>query len=391
MNGAPSSPSHGSIGPLPPLSPTTTPPSLPHSSPKPLPAISRTIPKAHLPPLPPAVAETIRRANSPDAQLHAADKNHALRYGSSANTRRISATQQDGQQKSQYANESHSGRFYELQTRHPNMKVGKLRRISASGDQATSSSRSNAPPSYQVKPSFGAISDEGFNASYNQDVLCTINNINEIPDTALFGMFDGHGRGGEEVAQLTRDVIVEQIKLNLGSEPGSMSDKALHEIFHDAFLKAQQATEEAGNQYLLSGATASLALLIGSRLTVAHVGDSRVVIGRECHQCFSKASLSHTSPNVPEQGLPSAHNIAVSVTRDHRVGEVAEERERIEAVSGQLQQGRTQTLQQQRMTTSERRCIHLPCLSFIELCMHTQMIVCFRLMSSYDMIIIFLT
>ncbi|CAN1239937.1 Probable protein phosphatase 2C 11 [Linum grandiflorum] len=89
---------------------------------------------------------------------------------------------------------------------------------------------------------------------------------------AFFGVFDGHG--GARTAEYLKNNLFK----NLSSHPGFTKDtkKAIVETFRatDAsYLKEEEGQKEAGS-------TASTAMLLGDRLLVANVGDSRVVASR---------------------------------------------------------------------------------------------------------------
>jgi len=93
--------------------------------------------------------------------------------------------------------------------------------------------------------------------------------------TALFGVFDGHGRRGERVA----DYAMHEIPNRLRNHPKYQSnlDRAILDTYLavDADIKRNTDLEPYH-----SGSTACVAVLAGSKLTVANVGDSRAVIGR---------------------------------------------------------------------------------------------------------------
>ncbi|KAL4271592.1 hypothetical protein GQ457_13G022020 [Hibiscus cannabinus] len=90
---------------------------------------------------------------------------------------------------------------------------------------------------------------------------------------AFFGVFDGHG--GSRTAEYLKNNLFK----NLSTHPGFIKDTktAIVEAFKqtdDDYLN-----EEKGQQKD-SGSTASTAVLLGDRLLVANVGDSRVVASR---------------------------------------------------------------------------------------------------------------
>eukprot|EP00262_Sarcandra_glabra_P001667 TRINITY_DN1178_c0_g1_i2.p1 TRINITY_DN1178_c0_g1~~TRINITY_DN1178_c0_g1_i2.p1 ORF type:complete len:350 (-),score=71.30 TRINITY_DN1178_c0_g1_i2:50-1099(-) len=89
----------------------------------------------------------------------------------------------------------------------------------------------------------------------------------------LFGIFDGHG--GSRAAEFLKENLFE----NLMKHPKFMSDTklAISETYRRTdsdFLEAER------NTYRDDGSTASTAVLIGTHLIVANVGDSRAVISK---------------------------------------------------------------------------------------------------------------
>ncbi|KAM3702278.1 hypothetical protein ACJW31_04G013700 [Castanea mollissima] len=90
---------------------------------------------------------------------------------------------------------------------------------------------------------------------------------------AFFGVFDGHG--GSRTAEYLKNNLFK----NLSSHPDFINDPktAIVEVFKQT--DADYLNEEKGQQKD-AGSTATTALLLGDRLLVANVGDSRVVACR---------------------------------------------------------------------------------------------------------------
>ncbi|KAM3305803.1 putative protein phosphatase 2C 11 [Capsicum chacoense] len=91
---------------------------------------------------------------------------------------------------------------------------------------------------------------------------------------AFFGVFDGHG--GSRTAEYLKNNLFK----NLSSHPDFIKDtkSAIVEAFKQT--DADYLNEEKGQQKD-AGSTASTAVLLGDRLLVANVGDSRVVACRD--------------------------------------------------------------------------------------------------------------
>ncbi|XP_047328385.1 probable protein phosphatase 2C 59 [Impatiens glandulifera] len=149
------------------------------------------------------------------------------------------------------------------------------------------------------KFSYGYASSPGKRASMEDFYETRIDGVDgEI--VGLFGVFDGHG--GARAA----DYVKQNLFSNLISHPKFISDtkSAIADAYNhtDAeFLKSENnSTRDAGS-------TASTAILVGDRLLVANVGDSRAVICRGGN--------------------------AIAVSRDHKPDQT-DERRRIEDAGG---------------------------------------------------------
>ncbi|KAH7441222.1 hypothetical protein KP509_03G029400 [Ceratopteris richardii] len=122
------------------------------------------------------------------------------------------------------------------------------------------------------KCSYGYASSRGkrstmedcYEARFAQVDGCTI---------GLFGVFDGHG--GSQAAEYVRKNLFE----NLIKHPQIVSDTRVA-IFETYQQTDSEFLEDESNQKHDVGSTASTAILVGDRLVVANVGDSRAVICR---------------------------------------------------------------------------------------------------------------
>ncbi|XP_052210301.1 probable protein phosphatase 2C 59 [Diospyros lotus] len=121
------------------------------------------------------------------------------------------------------------------------------------------------------KFSYGYASSPGKRSSMEDFYETRIDGVDgEI--IGLFGVFDGHG--GARAAEYVKQNLFS----NLISHPKFMSDtkSAIADAYNHTdseFLKSENNQKDAGS-------TASTAILVGDRLLVANVGDSRAVICR---------------------------------------------------------------------------------------------------------------
>ncbi|KAJ7990110.1 hypothetical protein DPEC_G00296920 [Dallia pectoralis] len=137
---------------------------------------------------------------------------------------------------------------------------------------------------------------------------------------AFFAVFDGHG--GCEAAQFARDYLWEFIKKQRGfwstddGEVCAAIRKGFVACHHAMWKKLPEWPKTLTGLPSTSGTTASVVVIRGDRMFVAHVGDSAVVLG--------------------VQDDPTDQFIrAVEVTQDHKP-ELPKERERIEGLGGSV-------------------------------------------------------
>ncbi|KAM3616554.1 uncharacterized protein V6R79_019791 [Siganus canaliculatus] len=137
---------------------------------------------------------------------------------------------------------------------------------------------------------------------------------------AFFAVFDGHG--GREAAQFARDYLWEFMKKQRGfwsdcdTEVCSAIRKGFIACHHAMWKKLPEWPKTVTGLPSTSGTTASIVVIRGNRMYVAHVGDSAVVLGVQ------------DEPSVP-------FIRAVEVTQDHKP-ELPRERERIEGLGGSV-------------------------------------------------------
>ncbi|KAI3956471.1 hypothetical protein MKX01_016884 [Papaver californicum] len=171
--------------------------------------------------------------------------------------------------------------------------------LSTSGNQVDDAPVSGGGLSQNGKFSYGYASSPGKRSSMEDFYETRIDGVDgEI--VGLFGVFDGHG--GARAAEYVKQNLFS----NLISHPKFISDtkSAIADAYSHTdseFLKSENTQNRD------AGSTASTAILVGDRLLVANVGDSRAVICRGGN--------------------------AIAVSRDHKPDQT-DERQRIEDAGG---------------------------------------------------------
>ncbi|KAI8821832.1 phosphatase 2C-like domain-containing protein [Fimicolochytrium jonesii] len=126
--------------------------------------------------------------------------------------------------------------------------------------------------------SYGASTDIGRRASQQDAFLIHPSAIPSNPHpTYLFIILDGHGSEGTKVAQFVKEqfaaVVAQHAEQILAGDPKT----AFTNVFR---LVNEKLEDEQSIDTYMSGSTVALVLLVGETLYVAHIGDSRVVLGR---------------------------------------------------------------------------------------------------------------
>jgi PPM family protein phosphatase len=141
-----------------------------------------------------------------------------------------------------------------------------------------------APPSSKL--TLGYASDVGQVRHHNEDVLLTLE-TRQLGDQAIdtlgwFALADGMGghQSGEKASALavrvvTHSLLTEILRPYLFNEPRDASRPSLSEVLVNAVQAANKAVHDKVPD---GGTTLTCALVLGSRLYLAHVGDSRAYL-----------------------------------------------------------------------------------------------------------------
>mmetsp|Transcript_25348 Transcript_25348/g.68612 ORF Transcript_25348/g.68612 Transcript_25348/m.68612 type:complete len:401 (-) Transcript_25348:354-1556(-) len=157
--------------------------------------------------------------------------------------------------------------------------------------------------------------------------------------TVFAAVLDGHGPEGKHVAQF----VTQALPRNLARQKGLRKNAPA--ALRAAFSETQEelAASTSGLNVELSGATATCALIVGDRLYVANLGDSRVVLG---YRREGTTPVTPGGPHEEQARFASAAGAEPAVdkfsglaarplTRDHKP-DSPEERARVEAAGGRV-------------------------------------------------------
>ncbi|XP_048235193.1 probable protein phosphatase 2C 35 [Ricinus communis] len=132
-------------------------------------------------------------------------------------------------------------------------------------------------PSHNFKLQYSVLTQRGYYPDSpdkeNQDSFCIKTQIQGNPNIHFFGVFDGHGLYGAECSNFVKDRLVEI----LANDPMLLNDPV--KAYSSAFLRTNSELHSSKIDDSMSGTTSITVLVIGDKIYVANVGDSRAVIG----------------------------------------------------------------------------------------------------------------
>lgn len=156
--------------------------------------------------------------------------------------------------------------------------------------------------------------------SHNEDVLLAITgSLEGLIATPAFGLFivadgmGGHSLGERASAVASRTIareIIARLYQPLLANPDALTDAdrpPLNEVMRGALEEANRAVAASAPE---GGTTGTATLLLGDRLTIAHVGDSRAYLVMPDH--FEKLTRDHSLvERLQELGQLSAQEAAI--------------------------------------------------------------------------------
>lgn len=131
----------------------------------------------------------------------------------------------------------------------------------------------------------------------NQDVLLQASPLHpDFPNVHLFAVLDGHGENGLQAAEYTKSKLLAAFQAqarffaDLSHSPDLVAE-TIRTLFES--IDKDLRENESVDTYI-SGTTASLVLLwpSSSNYVVAHIGDSRIVLGKKIKSEYEACSLS---------------------------------------------------------------------------------------------------
>ncbi|KAG2321453.1 hypothetical protein Bca52824_014666 [Brassica carinata] len=106
----------------------------------------------------------------------------------------------------------------------------------------------------------------------NQDTYCIKTELQGNPNVHLFGVFDGHGVFGTQCSNFVKERVVELL-----SEDAALLEDP-EKAYKSAFLRVNKELHDSEIDDSMSGTTAITVLVVGDKIYVANVGDSRAVL-----------------------------------------------------------------------------------------------------------------
>lgn len=106
----------------------------------------------------------------------------------------------------------------------------------------------------------------------NQDTYCIKTELQGNPNVHFFGVFDGHGVLGTQCSNFVKERVVEM----LSEDPTLLEDP--EKAYKSAFLRVNEELHDSEIDDSMSGTTAITVLVVGDKIYVANVGDSRAVL-----------------------------------------------------------------------------------------------------------------
>lgn len=189
-----------------------------------------------------------------------------------------------------------------------------------------------AKTSETIVKSYAGVSKKGY-APYNprkrnQDAL--LMEEHKSTGSLIFGVFDGHGEAGDLVSHYFSERMGNRLVNNprWSANPGTALAEEVHSLEYALLSDASIDTE-------FSGSTAIFGLLRKRQLTIANIGDSRVIIGRKNPAAGASAGGGAASGAGASRAGHQPAWIAVPVSDDHKPDR-ADEQRRIESRGGRV-------------------------------------------------------
>ena len=120
------------------------------------------------------------------------------------------------------------------------------------------------------------------------------------PRQALYGVVDGHGEHGEQVAEFCTRAVVAALERAVAADAGAAACEA---ALAAAFRGGRRGARGLGRRVdLLGGTTAVVVVRLSGTLVCGNAGDSRAVVVRRAGAGFEAAPLSRDhSPDLPDE------------------------------------------------------------------------------------------
>ena len=120
----------------------------------------------------------------------------------------------------------------------------------------------------------------------------------------IYGVFDGHGRGGHDVSNFVKDMLPKLMMSHPGFHSEDLTETLIF-AFHETQKLLEHQTRIGVFNASTSGTTGTVVVHRDDTLWVAHVGDSRAVLAMRDRETGKITAVDITQDHKPE--LPEEH------------------------------------------------------------------------------------
>ncbi|KND03002.1 uncharacterized protein SPPG_08981 [Spizellomyces punctatus DAOM BR117] len=122
---------------------------------------------------------------------------------------------------------------------------------------------------------YAGTTDIGRRTSQQDDYILKDTLFPNVPDSYLFAVFDGHGADGAKAASFAKHAF----STTLSSLQSQLSQDPVNTMKETFRVVNEQLVENQAIDTYMSGSTVALVVIFDGKMIIAHIGDSKVVLG----------------------------------------------------------------------------------------------------------------